>query len=59
MNVKDGYSYIELNGEKYTFQRVILLNDLKHNPFYKELVKEYNVFNRWLNSKKGKKYIIF
>jgi hypothetical protein len=56
MDIKDNYTYLILNGEKYTFQRVVWLNDLKNNPFYKELVKEYIIFNRWLNSKKGSKY---
>jgi hypothetical protein len=56
MDIKDNYTYLILNGEKYTFQRVVWLNDLKNNPFYKELIKEYIIFNRWLNSKKGSKY---
>jgi hypothetical protein len=56
MDIKDNYTYLILNGQKYTFQRVVWLNDLKNNPFYKELVKEYIIFNRWLNSKKGSKY---
>jgi len=56
MNVKDYYTYIKIGGDTYTFQRVIWLNDLKSHPFYKELMKEYNMFNRWLNTKKGLKY---
>lgn len=56
MDLKDKYTYLNLNGEKYTFQRVVWLNDFKNNPFYKELVKEYIIFSRWLNSKKGSKY---
>jgi len=56
MDIKDNYTYLNLNGERYTYQRIVWLNDLKNNPFYKELVKEYIVFDRWLNSKKGSKY---
>lgn len=56
MDIKDNYTYINLNGEKYTFQRLVWLNDVKNNPFYRELLKEYIKFNRWLNSKKGSKY---
>jgi hypothetical protein len=56
MDTKDSYSYLDMNGEKYTFQRLVWLNDLKNNPFYKELVNEYIIFNRWLVSKKGSKY---
>ena len=52
----DYYTYITLNGEKYTFQRVAWLNDLKTHPFYKKLVNEYIIFNRWLNSTKGRKF---
>lgn len=52
----DYYTYITINGEKYTFQRIIWLNDLKTHPFYRKLVNEYTVFNRWLNSTKGKKF---
>lgn len=52
----DYYSYIIVNGEKYTFQRVVWLNDLKSNPFYKKLVNDFIIFNRWLNSTKGSKF---
>jgi len=52
----DYYTYITINGEKYTFQRVVWLNDLKNHPFYKKLVNEYIIFNRWLNSTKGRKF---
>jgi hypothetical protein len=52
----DYYSYINVNGEKYTFQRVVWLNDLKSNPFYKKLVNDFIIFNRWLNSTKGSKF---
>ena len=52
----DYYTYISINGEKYTFQRIVWLNDLKAHPFYKKLVNEYIIFNRWLNSTKGRKF---
>jgi hypothetical protein len=52
----DYYTYITINGEKYTFQRIVWLNDLKAHPFYKKLVNEYIIFNRWLNSTKGRKF---
>ena len=45
------YSYIQNNGEIYTFTRLIWLDDVLNHPDYSKVIKEYHVFYNWLLSK--------
>ena len=43
------YSYLKIDGTIYTTRSVTWLNDLVHNPKFKNLFKEYIAFNLWCN----------
>lgn len=41
------FSYIVLNGKKYTCKKLIWLNDILNHPKYRELIEFYRKFNVW------------
>jgi phage pi2 protein 07 len=46
------YTYINLDGAKYTITRVVWLNDLYNNPLYRVLINGYMDFKRWIDISK-------
>lgn len=45
---KNNYSYLNLNGSKYTITKVIWLNDILNNPIYNELIDKYLSYKLWI-----------
>jgi hypothetical protein len=48
------YSYITLNGKKYTITKVLWLNDFYNHPVYKEFIRQYTDFNNKIKREKTK-----
>ena len=46
------YTYITLDGVKYTVTRVVWLNDLYNNPLYRVLINGFADFKRWIDISK-------
>jgi len=44
-DIKSDFTYITLNGNKYTIIKAIWLNDLYNKPDYFQLVEEYNKYS--------------
>jgi len=45
---QNNYSYLNLNGSKYTITKVIWLNDILNNPTYNELIDKYLAYKLWI-----------
>ena len=45
------FSYLKVDGNIYTFSRLIWLNDVLNHPHYNKIIKEYHIFYNWLLSK--------
>ena len=56
--VPNYYSYLKVNGQTYTFKKVIWINDILNHPVYQELLIEYNKFYNWTVEEKSKQMII-
>ena len=48
------FTYINIEGSKYTITRTVLLNDVYNNPVYRVLINEYGRFVDWLSDSKPK-----
>ena len=46
-DIKSNFTYITLNGSKYTIIKSIWLNDLYNHPDYFQLIEEYNKYSLW------------
>lgn len=44
MNVGPTFSYLTINGKKYTIQRLVWLNDLLNHPLYYKLIDSYRKY---------------
>jgi len=49
------FSYLKLEGEIYTFKKVIWINDILNHPKYKNLILEYGKFWNWSKDESFKK----
>jgi hypothetical protein len=57
------FSYLNLDGNKYTITRITWLNDLFNHPIYRQFVEEFNNYSNWAeneskNIKKRKQNMI-
>lgn len=41
------FSYLKLDNNIYTITHTIWLNDVMNHPIYREIIKSYNVFQKW------------
>jgi hypothetical protein len=41
------FSYLKLDNNIYTITHTIWLNDVMNHPIYREIIKSYNIFQKW------------
>jgi len=46
---KERYSYLSVDNQVYTFQKLIWLNDIYNHPIYHKLLLKYIVFKKWMD----------
>ena len=46
------YSYLKLDGETYTFKKLIWMNDILNHPKYQRLISEYRKLLEWADDEK-------
>ena len=46
------YSYLKLENNIYTFEKVVWMNDVYNHPLYKRLLEAYHTFDLWANDEK-------
>ena len=51
------FSYLQLNGKKYTIVKSIWLNDIYNHPVYFDFMEQYNKFTEWKQHVKEDKTI--
>lgn len=52
MNTSPTFSYLTINGKKYTIQRLVWLNDLLNHPLYYKLIDSYRKYKYDTQDKK-------